>query len=256
MARHKWGEIRDRLRADPERRARIEEMERSIGEEVRLADLRRARGFTQRQLAAAMGTPQPGVARLEKQADVYLSTLRSYVEAMGGRLELRAVFDDATVPIADLAEPLPAAELEAHGIVVVPPPAVAGTGTVEPPPGSAVLRAEVAAATAGSMPAAMTGGDHENTLAVRERAREFAALVARELLDAAPLREEPPPATGQVVWSETVSTEEIRDVRKEIGHGRRGSAGRVRRDPPDAERTVWAGRVGDADEEAAGSERS
>jgi helix-turn-helix protein len=130
VARKNFRTLMDPVMADPVRRARVEEMERAIGEELRLSDLRRARGYTQRQLAAAMGTPQPGIARLEKQADVYLSTLRSYVEAMGGRLELRAVFDDATVPIADLAEQLPAEELEVHGIVVVSPPAVAAAGTV------------------------------------------------------------------------------------------------------------------------------
>jgi hypothetical protein len=51
---------------------------------------------------------QPAVSRLERQTDMYLSTLRSYIEAMGGILQLEAVFPDATVMIAtlsDLAEP-------------------------------------------------------------------------------------------------------------------------------------------------------
>jgi hypothetical protein len=46
------------------------------------------------QLAAALGVSQAQVSRIENQTDLYLSTLRSYVEAMGGELQLRAVFPD------------------------------------------------------------------------------------------------------------------------------------------------------------------
>src|SRR5688572_21499290 len=67
----KFGELAAPVLADPERRARVEEHRRELREELRLADLRRARGFTQRQLAAVMETEQPGIARLEKQADLY-----------------------------------------------------------------------------------------------------------------------------------------------------------------------------------------
>jgi transcriptional regulator with XRE-family HTH domain len=57
-----------------------------------LSQLRHARRLTQAQLGAALGVSQAQVSRIENQADLYLSTLRSYVEAMGGQLELRAVF--------------------------------------------------------------------------------------------------------------------------------------------------------------------
>ena len=52
------------------------------------------RHITQEELAAALGVRQPSVSRLEHGDDAKLSTLRAYVEALGGRLELAAVFDD------------------------------------------------------------------------------------------------------------------------------------------------------------------
>lgn len=59
-----------------------------------LGALRRARALTQTQLAQSLDVTQAQVSRIESQADLYLSTLRSYVEAMGGELELRVVFAD------------------------------------------------------------------------------------------------------------------------------------------------------------------
>jgi transcriptional regulator with XRE-family HTH domain len=60
----------------------------------RLAELRRAREMTQVALAEKLRMAQPSVSRLERQADLYVSTLRRYVEALGGRLEISAVFPD------------------------------------------------------------------------------------------------------------------------------------------------------------------
>ncbi len=73
-----------------------------------LAQLRNARRLTQTQLAAVLGVSQAQVSRVENQADLYLSTLRSYVQAMGGELELQAVFPDgqaAAITIAELLGP-------------------------------------------------------------------------------------------------------------------------------------------------------
>ena len=122
MPRKKWADLRAKLYADPERRARIEEGTRPLREELRLANLRRARAYTQVQLAEAMGRPQSTISRIERETDLYLSTLRSYVEAMGGELELAAVFPDGRIPITtlrDLDEPAddPAAE---HGEALTP----------------------------------------------------------------------------------------------------------------------------------------
>jgi transcriptional regulator with XRE-family HTH domain len=72
-----------------------------------LAELRRARQITQRQLGKIMQVSQAQVSRVENQADLYLSTLRSYIEAMGGELQIRVAFpggDWTEVSIGDVTE--------------------------------------------------------------------------------------------------------------------------------------------------------
>lgn len=77
----------------PERRSRIEaEAERLHAEYLSLKDLRRAKELTQVQLAELLGIRQATVAQLEKRSDLLLSTLRGYVEAMGGHLKLTVEF--------------------------------------------------------------------------------------------------------------------------------------------------------------------
>lgn len=75
------------------RRARIEARAQELVEEVQsLRELRRAAGKAQTDVASALKIKQPSVSKIEQQADMYLSTLRSYVEAMGGELELTVRF--------------------------------------------------------------------------------------------------------------------------------------------------------------------
>ena len=61
-------------------------------EEMTLRDLRKAHELTQTRMAEALHISQDGVSRIEKRGDFLLSTLRSYVEAMGGQLRLVAEF--------------------------------------------------------------------------------------------------------------------------------------------------------------------
>ena len=71
------------------RRMRIEARYRELKEDVEsLRALRKAAGKAQADVAAALKIKQPSVSKIEKQADMYLSTLRSYVEAIGGELDL------------------------------------------------------------------------------------------------------------------------------------------------------------------------
>jgi DNA-binding XRE family transcriptional regulator len=84
---------------DPVRRARVEEEKRAIEDALRLAELREYRGATQTAIAGALGTSQANVWRIEHEKDVYLSTLSRYIEALGGHLEILAVFPDETVPL-------------------------------------------------------------------------------------------------------------------------------------------------------------
>ena len=60
--------------------------------------------FAQVNLAQVLGVNQSAVSKLEKRTDMYLSTLRSYIEAMGGELEIQAVFPDGSVRIEVLSE--------------------------------------------------------------------------------------------------------------------------------------------------------
>ena len=73
----------------PERRERVEVRYRELKQEVEgLRELREIAGKAQLDVAAALHIKQPSVSKIEKQTDMYLSTLRNYVEAIGGRLEL------------------------------------------------------------------------------------------------------------------------------------------------------------------------
>lgn len=97
MARHKWEEIRARM--NPERRARNEAATQQMLADMPLQELRRARKLSQQTIAHVMGTSQPEISSLERRADTYVSTLRSYVEAMGGKLDIVARFPDGAVRI-------------------------------------------------------------------------------------------------------------------------------------------------------------
>src|SRR3977135_4084121 len=69
--------------------ARAQEL---IAEELTLQDIRKAQKLTQAQMANFLNIGQDSISRLEKRSDMMLSTMRSYVEAMGGSLELVARF--------------------------------------------------------------------------------------------------------------------------------------------------------------------
>ena len=87
----------------PERRQRIETMKGELLAEMPLHELRRARALTQRDLAATLKVNQPAVAKLEQRADVYVSSLRSYIEAVGGKLKIIAEFPEGEVHITNFA---------------------------------------------------------------------------------------------------------------------------------------------------------
>jgi len=75
-----------RARMSPEARARSEDLARQMLDEMALRELREAYRLTQQQLAHALDTTQANISKIERRADMLLSTLDSYVEAMGGRL--------------------------------------------------------------------------------------------------------------------------------------------------------------------------
>ena len=96
-----FSELRDRARQrDPDWDAAVAERRRAMADALALADLRQSRHVTQVQLAEELGISQGNVSRLEGRSDLYLSTLRSYVEALGGHLEIAAVFGSERLAVA------------------------------------------------------------------------------------------------------------------------------------------------------------
>lgn len=82
----------------PAARARVEERVTRTLEKMALHELRRARRLNQTQVAKGMHTAQSEISKIENRTDMHVSTLQQYVSALGGHLEMRAVFPDAVVP--------------------------------------------------------------------------------------------------------------------------------------------------------------
>lgn len=97
--RKSFDNLRAPIDAEPVRRARVDEVKHAMREALALAELRENRQITQQILAEAMRVTQANISRVEHQDDLYLSTLRAYIEALGGELQIRAVFEDETVSL-------------------------------------------------------------------------------------------------------------------------------------------------------------
>ena len=85
----------------PERRRRIDEAKTELLAEMPLHELRQARALTQQELAEKLKVNQPAISKLEQRADVYISSLRSYIEAVGGKLKIVADFPEGEVAITN-----------------------------------------------------------------------------------------------------------------------------------------------------------
>jgi len=106
MSGHKpFKHLSDQLRSTPEGRAAVEREQRIVRDMLALHKLREARGVTQVELARAWDTSQTNVSRVEHERDVYFSTLLNYIDALGGRLEIKTNIPDQTIRLGhDLAE--------------------------------------------------------------------------------------------------------------------------------------------------------
>ena len=98
----KFNELRAQM--SPESRTRADSKAKAMLAEMPLNELRQARGLSQKMLAEILHVQQPSIAKIEKRTDMYLSTLRSHIEAMGGELNIVAKFPDGAVNIINLAE--------------------------------------------------------------------------------------------------------------------------------------------------------
>jgi DNA-binding XRE family transcriptional regulator len=99
-----WRRLRDESLRDPEYAAGMPEARRRVQEEireheVRLAELRKGRLLSQSELAERLGVHQTQVSRVERGDDPQVSTLRAYVEALGGELEIVASFGEERIRI-------------------------------------------------------------------------------------------------------------------------------------------------------------
>lgn len=94
MARTKFSELRKQVEARPGAAERLAAKRAETLEEIRLYELRHAEAVSQVDLAGRLDVTQGAISKLEHADDVRVSTLRQYLEALGARLELIAVFDD------------------------------------------------------------------------------------------------------------------------------------------------------------------
>ena len=85
-------------------REKADGMARQMLAEMPLNELRQARGLSQKMLAEVLHVQQPSIAKIEKRTDMYLSTLRSHIEAMGGELDVIARFPDGSVKINNFTD--------------------------------------------------------------------------------------------------------------------------------------------------------
>lgn len=83
--------------------AKAQAKAKELLQEMPLHELRRARGLSQQTLAEVLHVQQPAVAKMEKRTDMYISTLRNHIRAMGGELEVIARFPEGEVRIENFA---------------------------------------------------------------------------------------------------------------------------------------------------------
>ena len=98
----KFAELRAKMA--PEAQARVEAKAQELLAEMPLNELRQARGLSQKVLAEVLHVQQPSIAKMEKRTDMYISTLRSHIEAMGGQLDVIARFPDGSVKISNFSD--------------------------------------------------------------------------------------------------------------------------------------------------------
>ena len=94
--------LRDRM--TPKQRANSRAKTDALRQDMTLGELRQARQLTQENLGETLQVGQAAIAKMEKRADMYVSNLRRFVEAMGGELDIVARFPEGDVKIANFAE--------------------------------------------------------------------------------------------------------------------------------------------------------
>lgn len=93
-----------RAKMSPVAQARAAKRAQTMLAEMPLQELRHAKELSQVKLAAALHVNQAAISKLERRTDMYISTLRSYIKAMGGDLEIVAKFPDGKVKISNFSD--------------------------------------------------------------------------------------------------------------------------------------------------------
>ena len=100
--RHSFAELRARM--SPEAKTKSDAEAQLLGEEMDLAEVRHAMKLSQEEIGQVLQIKQGSVAKIEKRAEMYVSTLRRFIEAMGGELEIVARFPDHSVKIKNFGD--------------------------------------------------------------------------------------------------------------------------------------------------------
>ena len=101
MAR-KFSELEAKM--SPKSRTRSNALYKKLVNEMPLQELRQAKAMSQVRLAESLNVNQAAISKMERRTDMYISTLRSYIQAMGGELEIVARFPEGIVKISNFAD--------------------------------------------------------------------------------------------------------------------------------------------------------
>ena len=88
-----------RNKMSPSGQKEAAEKTKTMLKEMPLQELRQAHHMSQERLAETLSTKQANISRMERRTDMYISTLRSYIQAMGGELDIIARFPEGEVHI-------------------------------------------------------------------------------------------------------------------------------------------------------------
>lgn len=98
----KFSELRSNMPIDAQQK--VHELAQEMTKDMPLQELREAKKLSQKVIAELLNVQQPAIAKMEKRTDMYVSTLRSHIEAMGGELEIIAKFPEGAVRITNFTE--------------------------------------------------------------------------------------------------------------------------------------------------------
>ena len=93
-----------RQKMKPTARKKAADKTKTLLDAMPLQELRHARHLSQEQLAKTLSVKQAAVSKLERRADMYISTLRNFIKAMGGDLEITARFPDGSIQISQFED--------------------------------------------------------------------------------------------------------------------------------------------------------